>query len=239
VNRDERSLFRSFITASPYIEKVEQEVFVGNISAEGLASCLASNGISVSLASNTAWDRPWVIGSLISLDDGADIAESKVAIRNVANLHHWVDHSDSIRNQQKSCLTAGREIIHWRETVFPHLLFGDGAVDQLQALTGNERYFDWILTALFAAETEVANWTSGPFPHGRLPGPASGESQTVNDSPRLRNMRMFPTDSGIEYCEHHMKCGGANQRIHYLLRTGTRRGMVIGYIGPHLETARY
>lgn len=101
-------------------------------------------------------------------------------------------------------------------------------------MKGNERYFDWVLNALGAANREMSAWSDGEFPHHGLPGPASPESaQTMN---RYGDKRLFRTRNGqMRFFQHHMKYIGENMRVHYLVDPKRSR-LIIGYVGPHLPT---
>jgi len=92
---------------------------------------------------------------------------------------------------------------------------------------------------LESANREIIAWTDGAFPHGNLPGPASGESESVRRSPSRMRMRMFasPTGEPVQF-EHHMKDKRNNKRMYYRADT-ERRVILIGTLCGHLETAKY
>ena len=239
VNRDERTLFRSFITASPYLTAPEQEVTFHGVAAAGLASCAVDNSVSISANSDELWNTPQLEAIMLALEEDGSVSSNPLNVRNVAALDHWNEHAEWSMIKQRTEIKSGPDLIRTAAYLFQHLILGEHAKNQLSRLQGTEHYFAWVVEALVSAETEMKNWRDGPFPHHRLPGPASGESETVNRSARLRAMRIFETDRGVvEYCEHHMKYMGQNQRIHYILRSDQRK-MLIAYIGEHLETARH
>ena len=127
----------------------------------------------------------------------------------------------------------------WLLSLFPRVEFCGDAPGQLQSLTGNERYFQWLINCLFDADRECSRWTAGQFPHSALPGPASGESKPVHDNPELRKHRMFRMLTGeLLMFEHHMKNKAENKRIHYLVDESRRR-IIIAYVGDKLPTGNY
>jgi len=131
----------------------------------------------------------------------------------------------------------GRDLLEKAPALFPALRICESARRQIQTLSGNETEFSWIRKAFAKANCEMHKWQGGPFPHASLPGPASGESETVRDNPKLRNQRTFQTGCGQEYFEHHMK-HGTGFRIHYWIDANQKQ-LLIGYVGPHLDTARF
>lgn len=238
-NRDERALFRSFTTAFPYLNTPVEEVTYQGIRAAGFSSCVITNSLAVSWASQPIWEQTAVLVDRLSLTAGGELSSTEITVRNASSPDHWQTHAEWIRNRYASSISTGQELLDRASRMLPHLAFGPLATKQLRDLSGNEISFAWILQALLSAETEMSKWKDGAFPHSRLPGPASGESQTVCSDKRLRKMRVFQTDDRRwEFMEHHMKQIGQNQRMHYLV-DGINRRMVIGYVGEHLETARY
>lgn len=134
----------------------------------------------------------------------------------------------------RSSIRTGRDLIAQAARVYPKIEICEEAERQIRAMTGNEKHFGWVLDAFLSANREMLAWNGGLFPHSRLPGPATPESESVMRSPRLEKMRRFRTRNGEELLfEHHMKCMGEGLRIHYRLDPA-RRLFMIGYIGRHL-----
>jgi hypothetical protein len=238
-NRDERTLFRSFTTAFPYLNTPVEEVTYQGIRAAGFSSCVITNSLAVSWASQPIWEQTAISVEMLRLTVGGELLSTEITVRNASSSDHWRTHAEWIRNTYASTIGTGQELLDRASRMLPHLAFGPLAIKQLRGLSGNEISFPWIIQALLSAETEMLQWKDGAFPHNRLPGPASGESWTVHNEKKLRDKRVFQTDDGSwEFMEHHMKQIGQNQRVHYWV-DGINRRMVIGYVGEHLETARY
>lgn len=239
VNRDERVFVSRLATSYPYLTRADQEVFFGGCSSAGLACCIVSNGLALSWVSNEVWDNSVVPVQVESLRADALIARDGTEIRNIARVDHWQLHAESIRTALIDEIQTGEGLVLNASRVFPHLEFCRSAVEQIVLLRGTERFFRWLVSALMDAEAEAANWNEGPFPHNRLPGPATGESRTVHQDETLRRMRFFMTrDNRLLMFEHHMKNNAENLRVHYLFEPD-RKTLMIGYIGQHLPTARY
>ena len=239
VNRDERALFRSFLTATPYLSDTDKDIQFRQTRAAGLSSCRVRDAIAISLDSEDIWNCISLPAQLLTLSEDGELRSTMIEVRNVTRIEHWDSHAEWIRAKLLSDVTTGAKLLEHATVLFPNLRFGLLATKQLSVLNGSEHHFAWIVSALSRAEGEVAKWDGGMFMHARLPGPASGESQTVRESPRLNQLRIFETSRGkYAFCEYHMKQRGENQRIHYLLDEQERK-MQICYVGQHLETATF
>jgi hypothetical protein len=239
VNRDERIFFRRLVTAYPYLTRGDQEVFLGRWSSLGLACCIVCDGLALSWASNEVWDNAVLPVRIESLGTDGLIATDGGEVKNIAKVDHWQRHAKSIRTKLIEEIQSGEQLMANAPRAFPHLEFCQSAAEQTVQFRGTERSFKWLVSALMDAEVEAAEWNGGPFPHERLPGPATGESRTVHDDKALRRMRFFTTrDDRSLMFEYHMKNNSENLRVHYLFEPD-RGTVMIGYVGPHLPTARY
>ena len=140
--------------------------------------------------------------------------------------------------QPMSRMRSPEEIFAEAPALYPEIEICEGAEAQFVAMTGTERYFGWVLEALAACNREVLAWTEGPFPHVKLPGPASGESPAVRNSAQMMRMRYFRCHGEELLFEYHMKQRGQNIRMHYRVDPD-RRLLMVGYVGHHLPTALY
>jgi hypothetical protein len=152
---------------------------------------------------------------------------------------HLEDPGEWIFESERDSIRSGSDLIHRAASLYPAVEICDAARSQLLAMTGSEAHFGWVLKALAIANREMLAWVGGQFPHSRLPGPATGESESVMASPQLRRMRCFTTQTGETLLfEHHMKHVGFGLRMHYRVDQERRR-LMIGYVGKHLRTALY
>ena len=144
-----------------------------------------------------------------------------------------------ISEPQSASIRSGWDLVNQAARLYPAVEICDGARSQILAMVGSEGHFGWLLKALTAANREMLDWAGGPFPHSKLPGPATGESSSVMASPQLRRMRCFTIRTGESLLfEHHMKHVGLNMRMHYRVDQ-VRRRLVVGYVGRHLPTTLY
>ena len=239
VNRDERIFFKRLVTATPYLKHTESEILFAGLPAYGMSSCVHKNGLVLSWASDEPWRAPEVNAICRRLQENGDLLNEGIYIRQVSTEDHWSSHADWVRQALIDTIRIGTDILEAAKRLYPHLEFCRTAVDQIHGLRGSEKYFDWIISSFVKAEDECATWSIGDFPHSRLPGPASGESHSVHADKRLIAMRTFQTPDGRTLIfDQHMKNRAENYRIHYYF-DAPRRRLIVGYVGPHLETARY
>ena len=132
-------------------------------------------------------------------------------------------------------IRSGRELIDQAPRKFPALEICEKAERQILGLTGNEKFFGWLIDAISTANREMQNWVRGPFPHELLPDSAQTESMTVRKNSKLRDLRRFETRRGEWLLFFpHMKNKAENIRVHYKVDED-RRILMIGYVGPHLS----
>lgn len=208
---------------------------------QGYALCAAwlLHGICISLQSHSAWNISSLGVNVTALSADGSLRSETAAVRNVSHPDHFTDHEEWILASQISSILNGRELVAQAATAYPAIEICEGAEAQILALTGTERHFKWVLEAFAAGNREMLAWKGGPFPHHKLPGPASGESPSVRNSQRLMSMRSFTNRSAEKLLfEHHMKHRGQNIRMHYRVDS-ERRLLMIGYVGEHLPTALY
>lgn len=248
VNRDERLFLSNLVAKSPHLEGALNEVLetagrtevrIAGLASSGLLAALLLDAIAVSWQSHNIWKPPLLRADFTQLSMQGELVEQVVEIRHASAPEHWQHHDSWIERGQRTALTNGEELWGRAARFFPYLEFCGTAEGQIRALTGNERYYDWIVRCLRMANLRCSTWVSGPFPHSLLPGPASGESTSVHQDPELRRRREFQMASGeVRMFEHHMKNNAENKRIHYFADERRRR-VCIAYVGDHLPTARY
>lgn len=242
VNRDETVFFKRVATQSPYLEGAPEgaiddshrmEILFQGQSAHGLLATLLFNGVALNLKSSNVWSAPELPIEIHELTDmGVEVRQSK--LRQVAVPEHWESHAEWLRGNRRAEIQNGADLIDKLPLLFDHIEICGDAPRQLRSFAGNERHFAWVVDCLFQADAECARWHSGSFPHHHLPGPATGESDTVHKNRELRSLRTFKTLAGKTLMfEHHMKNMSENIRIHYRLDE-ERRKLMIAYVGDHL-----
>ena len=243
MNRDERNFLRlrtaiAFSLEDTLAASAILEVKIGERSGYGLAAAWTLDGICVSLSSHASWTRSQLDVEVISFSDD-EICTELASLRHVSRPDHFLDHEDWLQQAQKSSIRTGSDLVAQVSAMYPNVELGLDAQKELAALSGTERHFGWVIERLESANRDIVAWTAGAFPHGNLPGPASGESESVRRSPSRMRMRVFasPTGEPVQF-EHHMKDKRNNKRMYYRADT-ERRVMLIGTLCGHLETAKY
>jgi len=87
----------------------------------------------------------------------------------------------------------------------------------------------------------VMKWKSGEYYEYRheylrdlgLAAEVSGESASVNNTPKKKNERLFWLDNGVQvYCENHVKLSDG-YRMHFYVDSA-EKCIYVAYLGPHL-----
>jgi hypothetical protein len=243
VERDHKVFLGNLATKSPWLKdrplsdletSTRLQALVDGREGLGLGAAYSMDGIAISLQSDIRWRVSDVLVHIVELAANGDLVESPQTVRNVSEEDHWGHYRPWIESQVFRNFGNGVEVIRQAAEIMPHLDFCGKSIQQLTRMTGRERHFGWVVQSLVEANTVCSNWKEGAFPHELLPGPATGESDSVLNNHDLRNMRMFRRPNGeYDLFESHMKNHPENQRIHYLVDNTSRR-VLIGYIGDHL-----
>ncbi len=243
VNRDEQTFLRQrtavvFSLEDALPSSALLEVRIGGNAGYGLSAAWLLDGIGLSLCSHNIWNRSQLAVEVTSFSDDTLSSEPET-LRHVSHPDHFRDHEDWLQREQKLSIRTGSDLVAQAPALYPNVELGIEAQKDIASLSGAERHFSWVVECLESANREILAWTNGPFPHNNLPGPATGESESVRRSPARMRMRVFPSATGepVQF-EHHMKDKRNNKRMYYRVDT-ERKMIVIGILCGHLETAQY
>lgn len=171
-----------------------------------------------------------------------DAVDSAAEVRTLA---------DTIGAKVDASVTGGPILWERLPELFPRLVVGERAAEQLILLTGSEPFFPQVLRHLRALNRAALSWKPGlPFsPEGVT---FSVESEATLKDGKLGPLRDFPTPpefSAERWTLHTKLTGGNGARLYYkpqeFVNTETegepKRKMLVavGYLGPHLATVRY
>lgn len=160
---------------------------------------------------------------------------------------------------------AVAEVVQLARDRLSHVVVGptDADAAELDVHSGASLYAAKAWSALLALEAFASARSSGDFsgsfrqwcsdPAADVAAVsaqtvAMAESEPVDDNPVLRSRRVFPvprevSESGRQYMPAHIKLvkrGEAAPRLHFFDDSGGKTAKVyVGYIGPHLPTARF
>lgn len=106
--------------------------------AEGIGAAHLLDGLAVSLRLDATWDRPWLVGERIILEEKEsgelEIQKDSVDVRHAATKSNVESHEVWIREAGKDQLTSGSAIWANREGLFPCLTFLPSVEDNLRGL---------------------------------------------------------------------------------------------------------
>jgi hypothetical protein len=136
----------------------------------------------------------------------------------------------------------GSSLVDRLSDLFPSLLLGPKAYDQISVLTGHEPVFKQLLRHLRALNEGALGWTEG------MPFEPPGVTYSVESTQTLEHghygpMRDFPAPDGyapMRWTLHTKLTGGAGARMYFAFKGPRPRPVVlIGYLGPHLDSVRF
>jgi hypothetical protein len=243
VNADERLFLLRLTTRSPYWLGdilLENRVGVSECCfdwnpAMGLGVAFLLDTLAVSLASNSIWDE-WLIPlNCAELTTDGDISYSDEVVHHASAPLHVEQNATWIQQRLRGDLHSGRELWDRREEVLPSLEFCPGVQTQLETLA--PELLSAVVRHLSALQTYCSTWTSGGFNKDAIPLTISVESEST--LARFGAERTFVCHDGIPRTfSLHTKGTPGPFRI-YLLAEAQPGKLTIGYIGPHLPTARF
>ena len=248
VNRDERELFRLYTTKSPLLNDVLEQIvqrergceakFEG-IEAKGLLVAFLLDSLSVSLPSDPAWQTARLSVSILELDEGGDPILTDEIILHAASPECVRELAPLFEVRIRDHAASGRDIVEHKGMLLPKLRFCGNVEETLIGMGPNDPGFAWVRRSLLELNDHCRTWVEGEFRHSMLRGSPAPESQSVDDNDDLRRLRLFACADGKErYFRWHMKNKSLNLRLHYFPKNDEHI-VLIGYIGPHLPTARY
>lgn len=164
-----------------------------------------------------------------------------IAKRLVEEYANYVlaERTEVLGSQPRFLIRSGRDLVDQSPRAFPALEICEDAERQILELTGNERFFGWLVDGFSIANREMQNWLGGRFPHERLLNAARCESESVRNDAKFLDKRRFRARSGEWLLfESHMKNRSENKRVHYKVDPD-RKLLMIGYVGDHLPTPLY
>jgi len=203
----------------------------------GVASLL--NGLGVSFLSDETWNRPSVeIKVLTELFSGEEALtqDENVLVRHVSHANHLEMHKQWV----KECLAInpknGKELWDRRKEWFPRLDFCEKTKTQLSKLPGE--MLSAVTENLYCLQKYCQNWTSGSFDPTQFP-PDRMERETQITLEKFGTERTIKCPDGITRTfSWHVRLTPSAWRIYFESMPATHR-ILIGYIGPHLRTAKF
>lgn len=252
--REEYLFLMRLSTKAPLLSEVDQDIkgrFLGCEAqtvppedGEPLLLCAITDWIAVGFPTD-GWIRNQLtirFTEMLDGEDGSTLEVSKtIDIDNLALSAHaraiCERHHDRQRDDHRQCRN-GVELWKVREQAFPNLVFGRDVKGHIAKLGGTD-------LQMLVEKLEMLDVLTAAWRNNRAAAPPGGdwdiagvrdESETVKNNPRLSDKRLFRSRRGPRepYFLHTDFRG--DWRIHF--RCPRAYEVEIGYIGPHLPTAR-
>ncbi|MBF0308893.1 MAG: hypothetical protein HQL56_05130 [Magnetococcales bacterium] len=240
VDKEERQYLKALATRTPFLDGLQDaqdqsmscEVFFDNKKAEGLGAAYFTEGLSVSLNSNSHWDMPFLVVTIHELNDGGELIESHHDLPHASHPDHIEKHHQSwIQETIKRSVTSWSDLWESRTGFFPSLIFCEGIREQMLDLPKNT--LQSFVRGLFCLEKYCQSWGSGGFDLSALGCQSSSEGEVSKT--RFKDERTFSCQDGQKITFiYHVKLANP-WRIYFDPTPGPGR-MFVGYVGRHLRT---
>lgn len=226
------------------------EATIGGVVSLGGGYVALTDGLLVLLCRD-GWppSRP-IIVQLDLMSDGT-FASERVEIAAVDSKNDVQGQSALLTRKIISAVGNGGTLLNRLPELFPRLVLGRRAEEQLADMSGGEPFFGQILRHLRALNLAAERWSRGsPFiPDGVT---FSVESEATLNHGSFGPMRDFPTPAGFpadRWTLHTKLTGGGGARLYFKAHevtvqtnsteTGIELRVAVGYIGPHLSTVKF
>ncbi|MDM8528046.1 hypothetical protein QUF58_07500 [Anaerolineales bacterium HSG24] len=218
--------------------------FEGQI-VHGLGAAVLLEGLGVSLPTEPCWDTHEVKLNVQRIAEDT-IEETEQTVRHIARLAHIENHQPWLNETYG--IRSGRVLESRLRALFPHLVFCDNAKRQIRSLNIGLERIQEIIDRLSSLETYCENWADGAgfniFDLNELTEASNESNPTMQQYGKQRVFRC--PDGKSRTFSHHLKDLHDNWRIHFwadedreFRRPDNRRSIVVGHVGPHLDTASY
>lgn len=247
--RDIRQFLGRRFERTPYVEDLHEQhegatktllqALCDQRPAHGACVAYLYDAPAISLRGIPSWERDPLPLILRKLDEETEtFVEINVEVVHVCTTQQVDRREARLRERILRAVANGRDLWNRRTELFPRLDFCVVVERQVCELTGNESFFQHVVTALARLDRALRDWTSGPL----HPGMASSvESRQTMDHADYGPMRRFACPDGQERdFSNHLKLYSCNFRIHYFERQELAGGRAfVAYVGVHLPTVRY
>ncbi len=237
VERENRQFLVALATKMPYLA---DEAFLSSRWAEldclwqtekslGLKAAYVSDGLALSLQSNSEWDRHEICCEIQAVTD-SNIQCWTEKIHHASSPEHIKLQTSWILQRIQNTFRDGKDLWKRIGELFPLLDFCPGIEEQMSNLP--TIVAPGITRGLFYLNSYCMEWKSGPFNKTILQCNASPESEPTLNKYRKEHTFLCP-DGNYRIFSWHAKLGMC--RIHFDPTLGAGR-ILVGYVGKHLPT---
>ncbi|VFM99270.1 MAG: hypothetical protein BECKG1743D_GA0114223_104081 [Candidatus Kentron sp. G] len=251
-NSDSILAFRDITTRQPLFtadEKKRITLFEVHLpdSSEPLIALQAANHHEAPLLSFPT-RLPWTQSPVVAIMERLTDDEEMESIR--IEIHNLYDSGDpgnlavleTMRQEQSDNIRRGRELHANLDNLYPALGFCSKSRRQLASWSQAPTLLKKVKEAFSVLNDLSEDWEKenmAGYTHQQLRQSGmdvSSESDSVAQNSKLRRHREFRLPTGEKvFFENHVKLG--DYRIHFYPDPGARK-IFIGYVGPHLPTAK-
>lgn len=250
VDMEARRLFRARITNTPYLDpfpdiedKFNEMDFIYNGGrSEDLGYAFLLDGIAISLATDASWDATEIkiiVQQLTeTLDGSIEIDNQEHVVRHITKPTELLQYLSWIEERRANLIQDGTILLEKWLAYFPRLDLTSNARQQIAQLRRGSPQLTQLIKHLFELNNYCQQWTSGGFEADKLKN-VSPESESVRNNSTMRGERTFMCEDGQErFFEWHRRLTPGAWRLYFYPLPEEKRA-IIGYIGPHLTTARF
>jgi hypothetical protein len=191
--------------------------------------------LALSLPSEECWNSALLTLNAKWMTEESQIEEETVQVNHASQPAHLEEHIQWIQERLRRDIQDGNDLWNRKTELFPLLTFCDTAAPSIRSLSPT--MLRPIVRRLFELETYCQGWTEGGFDPTQLATKATPESQATL-SHYGRDRTFLCPDGEMRTFSWHVRLSRHHWRIHFYPEPEIRR-MIIGYVGPHLPTAKY
>ena len=244
VDRVAQSFLRTLTAKSPYFDPLTdpaalnrslgEEVYFGGQAAIGLGVALWLDALALSFASAPEWSTSRLTVTLRTLGEDAELLEEHAEVNHASRSDHLADHARWLHDAMTEDVKSGRQFWEARAEIFPNLSFCQSVGANVTNMLEGDDALRHVLRRLRDLNDYAEEWTSGPFDSSAIAN-ASPETETTID--QYGDVRTFTCPDGqSRVFSWHVRCTPGAIRVHFL---PIEHSIIIGYIGPHLPTAKF
>jgi hypothetical protein len=243
VDLEARRYIKSLTTKAPfwdglpelYDRVLEHEFRYDGRQAPGLGVAYLLESLAISLLSEDCWSVALLLLDAQWMIEGGDIEAGTVHVIHAGQPAHVDEHSEWIQERLRSDVRDGDDLWNRRAELFPSLAFCEATNRQIKSL--NSTMLRPVARRLFELHVYCQGWTGSGFDPDQLPARATPESQPTLERYGAQRTFLCPDDVERTF-SWHVRLTPHAWRI-YFYPAPTNKTMIIGYIGPHLPTARH
>ncbi len=248
INRDHTRILRIKLQNAIFISKdkidgecvlkAKGDEFVGLGATYALESF--DKPIVISVVYDECWNQEEIKGNYRFIDDDSEISEEERILHNITRTGEIAKYKNEAICELYSTISSGIDLWDRRDELFPNLTFCDSVKKQLY--DNPERYHIIRVIDRLRILQDYFSQKHDRYDPIELGYNARPESDSVQNTPELRDMRKFRLPSGEEkYFFDHISLSSPKYsagRIHFFPDI-EHNNCFIGYIGEHLKTAKY